>query len=111
MGLRNRDVGGSVYVDAESHDATWLTELGLMAESEVDAADFLTLLVLLSLVDKPTSRSSLLVLQIVIVEGGGEESLAGQGQRHAAGVAGDPTPSPLLGHSRRRPAPACRVEH
>lgn len=42
VGLRNRDVGGSVFVDAESHDAQWLTDLGLSAASEMDAADFLT---------------------------------------------------------------------
>ena len=32
-------------------------------------------------------------------------------ERHAAGVDGDPTPSPLLGHVGRRPAPARRVEN
>ena len=37
--------------------------------------------------------------------------IACQCERHAAGVYRDPTPSPLLRHIRRRPAPACRVEH
>lgn len=41
VGLRNRAVGGSVYVDADAHDATWLTELALVPETTVDAADFL----------------------------------------------------------------------
>ncbi|MFO0684325.1 MAG: hypothetical protein U0234_19895 [Sandaracinus sp.] len=41
-GLRNRAVGGSVYVDADAHDAVWLTELALTPAASVDAADFLT---------------------------------------------------------------------
>ncbi len=41
VGLRNRDVGGSVYVESDPHDAGWLTELGLSPESELDAAAFL----------------------------------------------------------------------
>lgn len=41
VGLRNRAAGGSAYVDADPHDATWLTELGLVPAATVDAAEFL----------------------------------------------------------------------
>lgn len=40
-GLRNRAVGGSVYVDTDAHDAAWITELNLTPTSTVDAAEFL----------------------------------------------------------------------
>ncbi len=42
VGLQNRAAGGSVYVDSDSHDAVWLTELGLTPAATVDAAEFLT---------------------------------------------------------------------
>ena len=42
VGLRNRAVGGSVYVDSDAHDAVWLTELDLRPTSTVGAAEFLT---------------------------------------------------------------------
>lgn len=41
-GLQNRTAGGSVYVDANPHDATWLDELGLSPTADVSAADFLS---------------------------------------------------------------------
>jgi len=41
VGLRNRAVGGSVYVNADAHDAVWLTELDLVPSATVDATDFL----------------------------------------------------------------------
>lgn len=41
VGLRNRALGGSVYVDSDPHDAVWLTELGLSPTATVEAADFL----------------------------------------------------------------------
>jgi hypothetical protein len=41
VGLRNRAAGGSAYVDSDPHDATWLTELGLVPSATVDAAEFL----------------------------------------------------------------------
>lgn len=41
VGLRNRAAGGSAYVDSNPHDATWLTELGLVPAATVDAAEFL----------------------------------------------------------------------
>ncbi len=40
-GVRNRAVGGSVYVDADSHDAAWLTELSLVPTATVGAEEFL----------------------------------------------------------------------
>lgn len=40
-GLRNRAAGGSVYVDADPHDAAWLTELSVVPAATVDAAEFL----------------------------------------------------------------------
>ncbi len=40
-GLRNRAAGGSVYVDAGSRDAAWLTELAITPTATVDAAEFL----------------------------------------------------------------------
>ena len=36
---------------------------------------------------------------------------AGERERDAGGVDGDPPPAPLLGHVRRRPRPARRVQH
>jgi hypothetical protein len=41
VGLRNRAASGSVYVDADAHDAVWLTELDLVPTTTVDAAGFL----------------------------------------------------------------------
>ena len=41
VGLHNRKAGGSVYVEAEPHDATWLDELGLKPTATVSASDFL----------------------------------------------------------------------
>jgi hypothetical protein len=40
-GLRNRDSGGSIYVDSAPHDAVWLSELGLVPEATVDSDGFL----------------------------------------------------------------------
>jgi hypothetical protein len=40
-GLHNRDAGGSVYIDAESHDLTWLSDLGAVPTATVDAQQFL----------------------------------------------------------------------
>ncbi len=41
-GLHNRKAGGSVYLDSDSHDLGWLTELGLTAAVKVGAEEFLT---------------------------------------------------------------------
>lgn len=41
-GLHNRDAGGSVYVESEPHDATWLDELHLQPTATVGASEFLT---------------------------------------------------------------------
>ena len=41
-GLHNRNAGGSVYVEADPHDATWLDELGLKPTATVSASDFLS---------------------------------------------------------------------
>jgi len=40
-GLRNRALGGSVFVAREASDTEWLTELDLQPSATVDAADFL----------------------------------------------------------------------
>ena len=48
--------------------------------------------------------------QFVIVEDGGHQPLLGQRERHARGVAGDPAPSPLLGHEGRGAAAAGGIE-
>lgn len=42
VGLRNRSAAGSVYVDSDPHDLTWLTELGLVPSATVSAREFLT---------------------------------------------------------------------
>lgn len=42
VGLQNRKTGGSVYVEAEAHDPTWLEELKLTPAAEVSATDFLS---------------------------------------------------------------------
>lgn len=42
VGLHNRKTGGSVYVEADPHDATWLDELGLDPATTVNAPDFLS---------------------------------------------------------------------
>lgn len=41
VGLRNRAVGGSVYVDTGPQDAAWLTELGVTPMATVGAQEFL----------------------------------------------------------------------
>ncbi len=40
-GLKNRAIGGSIYVQGEAHDAEWLDELDLAPSEVVDAAAFL----------------------------------------------------------------------
>lgn len=40
-GLKNRKLGGSIFVNTESADALWLDELGLKPDSVVSAEDFL----------------------------------------------------------------------
>ncbi len=40
-GLHNRKVGGSVYIDMEAHDKTWLDELDIKPHATVSAPDFL----------------------------------------------------------------------
>ncbi len=40
-GLYNRKSGGSVYVESDPHDATWLSELGLKPDATVSASAFL----------------------------------------------------------------------
>ncbi len=42
VGLHNRKAGGSVYVEADPHDATWLGELALSPATNVSAAAFLS---------------------------------------------------------------------
>jgi len=39
--LINRAAGGSVYLDSDPHDATWLTDLGIVPAASVSADDFL----------------------------------------------------------------------
>ncbi len=41
VGLNNRKAGGSAYIEADPHDATWLDELGLKPTATVSASDFL----------------------------------------------------------------------
>ncbi|MFO0757958.1 MAG: hypothetical protein U0359_15790 [Byssovorax sp.] len=41
-GLHNRSAGGSVYIEADAHDTTWLTELALSPTATINASDFLT---------------------------------------------------------------------
>ncbi|MFT3773080.1 MAG: hypothetical protein QM820_47475 [Minicystis sp.] len=41
-GLHNRKAGGSVYVEADPHDATWLDELALSPTANVSLLDFLS---------------------------------------------------------------------
>lgn len=41
VGLKNRKLGGSVYVQMESHDDEWLTELDLEPAEVISATDFL----------------------------------------------------------------------
>ena len=74
-----------------------------------DAADFLAFAVLFSFIDKAASGPALLVLQFEVKKRGGQEALPRQGQRHAAGINGNPAPTPLLGHVSRRSAPARRI--
>lgn len=42
-GLRNRAVGGSVYVESDSHDVAWLTELSIVPSATVGPEEFLRL--------------------------------------------------------------------
>lgn len=41
-GLHNRKAGGSVYIDADPHDLTWLKDLGAVPTKTVDPQQFLT---------------------------------------------------------------------
>lgn len=41
-GLQNRATGGSVYVEADPHDPTWLEELNLSPTTTVSASEFLS---------------------------------------------------------------------
>lgn len=40
-GLKNRELGGSIYIQMEAHDESWLDELGLEPSEVVGALDFL----------------------------------------------------------------------
>ncbi|MDI1444018.1 hypothetical protein [Polyangium sp. 6x1] len=40
-GLHNRSAGGSVYIDADPHDMTWLNDLGAVPTATLDAQQFL----------------------------------------------------------------------
>ncbi len=39
-GLHNRAVGGSVYVESDTHDTAWLTELAMVPRATVNAEEF-----------------------------------------------------------------------
>ncbi len=54
------------------------------------------------LVDEPASGTAFGVLEFVIVKLRGHKPPAGDGKRHAGGVAGDPSSPPLLGAIRGR---------
>ena len=41
-GLHNRSAGGSVYIDADPHDITWLNDLGMVPAATVSAQEFLS---------------------------------------------------------------------
>ena len=75
-----------------------------------DAADLLALLVLLALVGESAGRAACCVLKLVVREGRGEETLAGEGERDALGVNGDPAAAPLLRYVSRRAGAAGRIE-
>src|SRR5260221_7041573 len=62
-----------------------------------DAADFFALFVLLSAIDKPTCRTSCVIVQFVPLERRREQTLTGERKRNAACVNGYPTSAPLLG--------------
>ena len=62
------------------------------------------------LVDEAAANALARMCQLVVVEDGGHQSLLGQRQRHAGGVAGDPAPAPLLGDEGGGAAAAGGVE-
>ncbi len=41
VGMHNRKLGGSIYVEKETHDGEWLDELGLQPAQTLSATDFL----------------------------------------------------------------------
>ena len=67
--------------------------------------------VLLALVDEAASGPARFVFQLVVGKCRGQQPLAGERERHAAGVDRDPAPPPLLRHVGGRAAAARRVEH
>jgi len=62
------------------------------------------------LVDEAADDARLLVAESVVVELCGEEPLTGDGLGDAAGVNGDPAPTPLLRDVSRHPRTAGRIE-
>ena len=63
------------------------------------------------LIDEPARHAARIMPQTVVVERAGHQPVPGDGERHAAGVAGDPAPAPLLGHVGGGATAAGRVEH
>jgi len=63
------------------------------------------------LVEEAAAHAFLWVGELVKIEHARHQPLPGERERHAARVARHPTPSPLLRHHRRRPAPARDVQH
>ena len=51
-----------------------------------DAADFFALLILLASVNEAAGRAARFVFELVVWKRRGEETLASEGERHAAGV-------------------------
>ena len=62
-----------------------------------DAADFLAFFVLFAGIDETAAGAALRVFECVVGIGGGEQALAGQGQRYAGDIGGNPAAPPLLG--------------
>ncbi len=58
-----------------------------------------------------SGRTTMRVFQFVPGERCRQEPLTSKCQRHAAGIASDPAPPPLLGNIRRRPAAASGIDN
>ena len=76
-----------------------------------DAADFFALADSACACRRSRRPDRGFVFQFVPGKGRGQQALASQGERHTAGINGDPAPAPLLGDVGRRAAAAGRVEH
>ena len=92
-----RDVGFDFgFIDQHFFRGRLVVGDGFQRDVRHDAADFLALPVLFAGIDEAAGRAALRVFQLVVGVSRGEQALAGEGERYAGRINGDPATPPLL---------------